>query len=247
MKVLISPTKTMNASNINTNCWPLFQSKATILANEISKLSCEELQSWMGVSSKIAATTFQWYQTFGQHTQPAAVTYAGEGFKYLSYSTLDSLAAKHAQESLRILSALYGYLRPNDQISLYRLDLTYAMSRLALPSLITIYQHEVTDALLKETSENELILNCTSSEYTQLLDVETLKRKRNFLSIVFLQKKNSKISSISMHSKKARGIFARWAIEHQVSSIKDVQLFDLDGYTLYHIDDHDITYLKYLD
>ena len=247
MKVLISPTKTMNVSSIDSTSLPLFHSTAKSIAKKIRKLSQEEIQDWMGISEKIAVTTFHWYQNFDQHTQPAALSYAGEGFKYLSYATLDSTATQHANDSLRILSALYGYLRPMDSISLYRLDLTYRMSKISSPSLVSIYQNKITKALLHETSESELILNCTSGEYTQLLDEEALRKHRNYVTIQFLQKKNNTVSSISMHSKKARGMFARWAIEHQATSIMDLHGFDLDGYTFSHQDDKSITFIKHLD
>ena len=233
MLVVLSPAKklNMNSSIDVVPTIPKFSKNATELASIANNLKLTELQSLMGISENLAKLNADRFASFGnQVTSPAALSFAGDTYVGLNANTLKKNDLEWAQNHLRIISGLYGLLRPLDKIEPYRLEMG---SKLNTPNGDTLYDYwnkEIAIAIneLSEKNDSKVLVNCASQEYFKAVNLNSLIPE--VVTPVFMEERNGKNKIISFFAKKARGLMARYIIEKRITKKEDLKYFNLDNY-----------------
>tara|TARA_B100000575_G_scaffold35096_1_gene23668 strand:- start:4142 stop:4897 length:756 start_codon:yes stop_codon:yes gene_type:complete len=235
MKILISPAKSLNfedkiESSINSN--PLFYQKANKINDIIKDLSAPEISNLMSISPKLGELNWTRNQDFQKNNsaeKQAIFAFNGDVYSGIDIESISKLNYHKLQNSLRILSGLYGVLRPFDKIKPYRLEMGTKLSVNGSRNLYEFWKKDVTEAILSEIKENELIINLASNEYFSVVDVS--KFKNTIITPQFKDFKNGKLKIISFYAKKARGLMTRFLIDNEINSLKDIYKFNSGGYS----------------
>jgi cytoplasmic iron level regulating protein YaaA (DUF328/UPF0246 family) len=162
--------------------------------------------------------------------KPAALAFAGDTYQGLEAGSLDADEMAFAQEHLRILSGLYGVLRPLDAIQPYRLEMGSRLKTGRGSSLYDYWGDRIAQALnaQAEALGTDVLINCASQEYFGAVDLNALKPR--VITPVFLEEKNGEAKIVSFYAKKARGAMARFIIQHRLTSPEGLRDFDSGGY-----------------
>ena len=234
MKIIISPAKKLNETkyNIKDVTSIPFSSDSQCLINELKSYSVDKLMSLMNVSQSIANLNHnrfnQWSYPFDESSsKPAIYMFDGAVYNALDVSTFDADDLAYSQDNLRILSGLYGLLKPLDLIMPYRLEMGTKLHFNGFSSLYKFWGDKITNCLVKDSNLNNPLINLASNEYSKAVD---LKKFNNVITPVFKDFKNGKFKVISFFAKKARGAFARFVIKNKPKSIDDLTLFNDLGY-----------------
>lgn len=214
MKICCSPTKTMKCQIKTRITQPILKDKAYEIMNMMKNYSLEELKNLYKCNDKIAYENYNRIQNFPLEEGQALFSYTGLQFKNMQVEELTEQQLEYAQHHLYILSGLYGILKPFDLIGSYRLDLENKIEI----DLISTYKSLVSDIL-----KDEIIIDCTSLEYAQLLP-------DNRIRIEFKVSKNGVLKTEATASKIARGLFINYCIQHQIEDIDKIRQFNEDGY-----------------
>ena len=233
MLVVISPAKKLNMQPSPTiePTQPMFGQDADELAHVMKKLSLDELQSLMGISANLARLNAVRFASFGgQDKKPAALAFAGDTYQGLEAATLEPEDMAWAQNHLRLLSGLYGVLRPLDAIQPYRLEMGSQLATARGKSLYEYWGSKIARALHEQAvaTNSRLLVNCASKEYFAAIDRASLKL--SVVTPVFLENKNDKTKSVSFYAKKARGAMARFIVQKRLTERADLQGFNAGGY-----------------
>ena len=236
MLLVISPAKKLDFSPVeieNNLSKPLFQKDATNLANVASKLSKSELKRLMSISDKLADLNFQRFQSFKNNpteisTKAAAFAFNGDTYTGLNIMEFSKLDLDFSQNHLRILSGLYGLLRPLDLIQPYRLEMGTKLAVNGSENLYKFWSENITNSILAEMSKEDLLINLASNEYFEAFDKK--KFDGRIISPVFKDFKNGKLKIISFYAKKARGMMVRYIVDNSVSSYNELLGFNLGNY-----------------
>jgi len=214
---------------------PAFAADAAKLAKIARGLSVAELRDLMGISEPLAKLNAERFRAFKakpgpEAVKPAAFCFDGDTYAGLEARTLDADALRWAQGRLRILSGLYGLLRPLDLIQPYRLEMG---SRLANPKgadLYAFWGKRISKALNEagEEAGATVLVNCASQEYFGAVDAKALKLR--VITPVFLEGRGAEAKVVSFFAKKARGAMARFIAEHRLTDPGDLRGFDTGGY-----------------
>lgn len=215
---------------------PAFATDAMKLARIARGLSVADLRKLMAISEPLAKLNAQRFASFAARPDPSAVKPAafcfdGDTYAGLEARTLDADTLRWAQDRLRILSGLYGLLRPLDLIQPYRLEMG---SRLETPKGADLYAwwgNRIARALNGAAAEAGagILVNCASQEYFGAVDQKALKLR--VITPVFLEGRGTEAKVISFFAKKARGAMARFIAEHRLTDAHDLRGFDTGGYT----------------
>lgn len=237
MLCVISPAKKLDWSEhpqIATTD-PMFSKEAASLARTGRNLTLEQLQSLMDISPDLARLNrdrFKAYQDTpsADVTRPAALAFAGDTYQGLEAKSLDPEDLNYAQDRLRILSGLYGVLRPKDAMQPYRLEMGSKLKTRRGGTLYAYWGDTLSKALnnLAQEAGTHLLLNCASQEYFGAVDPKALKMR--VITPVFLEEKNGQAKTVSFYAKRARGAMARFMIQNRVQSVDGLQDFDTGGY-----------------
>lgn len=237
MLTVISPAKRLDMEpvDLSETTEPAFQKDALTLAKAARKLKHADLQKLMKISEPLAKLNVQRFKAFEEspsedRVKPAALAFDGDTYQGLEARTLNELDMAYAQRRLRILSGLYGLLRPLDRIQPYRLEMG---SRLATRRAKTLYEYwgkKIAKTLNAEAEAEgvNLLLNCASQEYFGSVDLKALKLE--VIEPVFLERKDGKEKIVSFYAKKARGALARFVIENRVGETDGLKDFAVGGY-----------------
>ena len=236
MKIVVSPAKTLDyESKLPTTrgTQPEFLETASKINRKLSRQTKAELSSLMSISDKLADLNYTRYQDFQEdhdkkNSRPAMYAFAGDVYTGLDAYTIATDKLDQVQDTVRILSGMYGILRPLDLIQPYRLEMGTSIGIERKNSLYEVWQKKVTESLNKDLEEDELFLNLASNEYFKAVD--TSKLKVPVISPVFKDFKNGKLKIISFYAKKARGSMVRYVIDNNCKSLEDVKGFDFDDY-----------------
>ena len=214
---------------------PALLDQTAALVQRCRKLSREDIKSLMKVSDKLAESTFQRFLEFSlphhkASASPALATFCGDVFGEIPCQEYGRDELLYADEHLRILSGLYGVLRPLDLMQPYRLEMGYKLKVGKAANLYEFWAESVTAQLNRDLQKigSAWVVNCASQEYSRTIDRATLKG--SLLTVTFKQKKNSKINSIAMYAKRARGMFVDWCISRRPDDPVQLKDFDRDGY-----------------
>jgi cytoplasmic iron level regulating protein YaaA (DUF328/UPF0246 family) len=236
MKALVSPAKSLELTKefpTFSYTQPEFLTTASELNMALAKLSKAEIVSLMHLSDKLADLNYNRFQEFNsmhttQNSRPAIFTFNGDVYDGIDAFSIDPTKYKSMQHSLRILSGLYGVLKPFDLMQAYRLEMGTKFGIHATNSLYEVWQDKVTDALNKELNSDELVVNLASNEYFKVLDHKQLKG--HLVSPVFKDFKNGQLKIISFYAKKARGLMYRYLLNQDIQDLNGLIGFDYAGY-----------------
>ena len=238
MLMLLSPAKNLNFDPVPAApkaTKPAFAKDTGELAETARKLTRAKIKNLMGISDKLADLNYERFQSFSANgkaasVKQAALAFNGDVYQGLDANTLDADDLEFAQGHLRILSGLYGLLRPLDAIQPYRLEMG---SRLKNPRGANLYEFWG-DKIAKQIDktvkahEDQTLINLASNEYFSAVDKTVLKAP--VITPVFKEEKDGRMKSLMYYAKRARGMMARWAIENRIERAEDLKRFDADGY-----------------
>jgi cytoplasmic iron level regulating protein YaaA (DUF328/UPF0246 family) len=237
MKILLSPAKNLNDQSTLTyeRSVPVFEKEAYQLIKDLKKIKKVGLQELMGISVDLAEQNVmrfkQWKKASLQpeNAFPSVEVFDGEVYRALNVHTLDSAKFSNLNKQLRILSGLYGILKPFDLIYPYRLEMGTKFSpKEDQKNLYEFWGDKVTKTLNKELEKDEVIVNLASTEYFKVIRQSLLKNR--VVTPIFKEFKNGQFTTVMMYAKHARGAMTRYLIENQLSNIEELKLYDVDGY-----------------
>lgn len=238
MLMLLSPAKNLNfdpAPGAPKATKPALAKDTSELADVTRKLTRAKIKNLMGISEKLADLNYERFQGFKtagkiEGAKPAAMAFNGDVYLGLDAKSLSADDMEFAQDHLRILSGLYGLLRPLDAIQPYRLEMG---SRLKNPRGANLYDFW-SDKIAKEVNKaakphaDPTIVNLASNEYFSAVDPAALKAL--VVTPVFKEEKDGRMRQLQFFAKRARGLMARWAIQNRAKSANDFKKFNLAGY-----------------
>jgi cytoplasmic iron level regulating protein YaaA (DUF328/UPF0246 family) len=234
MLTVISPAKRLDWSERDVEMTaPVFHGDAVTLARAAKRLSQKDLAKLMDLSPELAklnADRFKRFEDEPDDVRPAALAFAGDTYQGLEAKSLDADDMRFAQDRLRILSGLYGLLRPLDAIRPYRLEMG---SRLKTRKGATLYAYwgDRLARALNEQAESlgtDTLINCASVEYFSAVDADALKL--DVVTPQFLEDRPGGPKIVSFYAKKARGAMARFIVERRLTDPAGLVEFDTGGY-----------------
>lgn len=234
--MIISPAKSLNyESNLPTdqNSNPCFLAEANRINQLLKEKSPAELSQLMKISDKLGNLNWERNQNFKtpfniKNARPAVYTFDGDVYNGLDIYSLPEAKIKVLQNSLRILSGLYGVLKPLDLIQPYRLEMGTKLPIEKNKNLYDFWKQKITEFINDELEENELFVNLASNEYFSAIDVKVLKTQ--VISPQFKDYKNGTLKMISFYAKKARGMMVRYLLDVKNPTAKTLLDFDYGGY-----------------
>ncbi len=238
MKILISPAKTLDyTSDLPTD--KISKISYGDISKKINKslknLSEEEIQAFMGISPKLATLNWQRNQkrnydleTISEDVRQAIFAFKGDVYEGLDAYSLGDKDWDYMQQTLRILSGLYGILKPFDLIEPYRLEMGTKLQVGENKNLYEIWKPILAKKLQSEMKNGEELINLASNEYFSAIDKKAIKSR--IITPEFKDYKDGKLKTISFFAKKARGMMARFVIENQLQSSEEIKKFDKEGY-----------------
>ena len=231
MIILLSSSKSMMTDGPPADELPCFLKEANKLSQKLKCFSSNEISSFFksspALTKKIIENLMSWnYNEHEKYNHAAIFSFTGDAFSKLEVESLSKQGLRTAKLSIRILSGLYGILRPMDSVLKYRLDMA---QRLGDIGLTKYWSPKITEKLSLDTHK-ECIFNLASKEYSQTIDRSKIDQK--WLDIDFLEKKGNTLKSVSIFSKQARGHFARFICENfdNHEDIEKMKDFNVGGY-----------------
>lgn len=238
MLILISPAKTLDyQSPLATTRYtqPELLEYSQQLIGVARQLSAPQIGKLMGISDKLAdlnATRFHdWHPEFTpKNARQAILAFKGDVYTGLQAETFDEAGFDFAQQHLRMLSGLYGVLRPLDLMQPYRLEMGIKLENARGKDLYQFWDETITDTLNQalKAQGDDVVINLASDEYFR--SVKTKRLQGQIIKPVFLDEKNGKFKVISFYAKKARGLMSRYIIENRLTRPEQLTRFDSDGY-----------------
>ena len=236
MKILLSPAKSLDfKSELPTNKTSsiCFEKEAQYLNSILKSKNPKELSDLMSISSKIADLNYErnhnWSLPFTQkNARQAVYAFSGDVYRGLDAYSIDDSKIDFLQNSVRIISGLYGLIKPLDLIQPYRLEMGTKLAFDSNKNLYDFWRKKITEQLNLELDDKEPILNLASNEYFKAIDAKVIKS--DVYSANFKQFKNGEFKTIAIFSKKARGMMTRFIVNNNITNISDIKSFDYDGY-----------------
>ncbi len=240
MLTLLSPAKKLDMGPVTIGIpftQPRLPDDTIELANIVKKQTAADLKDLMHISDKLAAINHERFQAFNldnrsNNLKPAGFAFDGDVYWGLQIESFSEDTLDYAQGHLRILSGLYGLLRPLDAIQPYRLEMGTKLKNRRGKSLYDFWGTRIADKLNADFADHNdaTIVNLASNEYFKVVDREILKQP--VISAKFLNIKNGASRSLMYYAKYARGAMARWIMENRVDRAEGLKDFNLDGYSL---------------
>jgi hypothetical protein len=236
MKIVISPAKSLNLDKelpISLFTESSFLKQAETIQKTLKKKKPKQLMELMDISEKLADLNWQrnqdWQLPFtANNARPAIYTFDGEVYTGLDAYSLPFDKVSVLQDKLRILSGLYGILKPLDLMQAYRLEMGTSIAIGSNKNLYEFWKKSITDYLNSELNKDELFVNLASNEYFSAVD--TKKLKVYVITPEFKDYKDGKLKMISFFAKKARGLMVRYIIDTNAESVDDLKGFNYEGY-----------------
>ena len=220
MLVVVSPAKKLNMSLVQglKVSEPYFKKNVDELVNVVRDLSAKDLENLMDISPKLAELNRDRFKEFGnQQKKAAAFAFAGDTYKGLSIEKLEKEDLDFAQKHLRILSGLYGVLRPLDLMKPYRLEMGTKLNNPEGKNLYQFWGDIIVEKLneVVGTLQERVLVNLASNEYSKSINFD--KFQGRVITPVFKEYKNGEYKVIGLHSKRARGLMTRYIIKNQIT------------------------------
>jgi cytoplasmic iron level regulating protein YaaA (DUF328/UPF0246 family) len=236
MKIIISPAKSLDfESKVPTNLYtqPRFLEQSEKLNRKLKTISKNKLSDLMKISDDLASLNYERNQTWKtpfstKNAKQAIYAFTGEVFRGIDVNSLENEKLPILQESLRILSGLYGLLKPLDLMQPYRLEMGTKLKVGSTENLYKFWDSTVAKALNEELKDDELLINLASSEYFKVIPKKVLKVP--MITPIFKDYKNGEYKIVMTYAKKARGLMVRYIIDHNVKTIEELKGFNTDRY-----------------
>ena len=239
MFFVLSPAKNLNEkdpSPVSSFTLPDLLPEAEILMQELRQLAPQQIAELMHVSDKIALLNAErnaaWHTPFTpENAKQAVFMFNGDVYEGIAADTLKPEQIDYLQQHVRLLSGLYGVLRPLDLMQPYRLEMGTAFANSRGKNLYEFWGDKITDLLnqtLKQAS-SDVLINLASQEYFK--SVNTKKLNARLITPIFKDEKNGKYKIISFYAKRARGLMVRYAAEHGITEPEMLKNFDYEGYS----------------
>lgn len=238
MLIVISPAKNLDYDS------PLPKVRATQpqmlehseqLIKDLKKLSPHDVSALMGISDKLGVLNYDRFQAWSQpftksNARPAVLSFNGEVYQGLEAQNFSDEDFKFAQDHLRILSGLYGVLRPLDLMQAYRLEMGTKFKNQGGSNLYEFWGTSLAEALNKQAKKvkSDTLINLASNEYFKAVDKKALAL--DVIEPVFKDYKNGNYKIISFFAKKARGLMSAYIIKNKLENVEDIKSFDWAGY-----------------
>ncbi|MDG2371489.1 MAG: peroxide stress protein YaaA [Flavobacteriaceae bacterium] len=237
MKIFISPAKSMDLTSktpVIEETQPHFINESNKLNSVLKKKSVKSLSGLMHLSEKLSRLNWERNQNFKtpfttENSRPAIFTFNGDVYFGLDAFSLPKKKFTLLQDNLRIISGLYGILRPFDLIQPYRLEMGTPLKVGSNNNLYEYWTKKITDQIINEVYPGEIIVDLASKEYSSVINFKSIKNR--VISPVFKDFKNGKFKIISFYAKKARGVMSRFLIETAAKSMDDILKFSENGYS----------------
>lgn len=228
---ILAPSKTLDFEH-DAPSWvmpstPRFFADAQKVATTLAELDVEKLREVMGVSTTIASINYERLQQWGSTTKPALWAYRGDVYKGMYADTLTKRDVDWAEGHMRIMSGMYGALRPLDAISPYRLEMKAKLPILNTATMYEFWGKQLAEFIDQESNGTVCVLS--SQEYA--LPVTKYSRSRLVTPVFMDHKPNGTIGSVPIYSKMMRGVMARWIIDTRTDSPEQLVHFSGFGYT----------------
>ena len=236
MKVVLSPAKSLDFDSqlptVQTSeC--AFLGESARVNNMLKKESPNQLSKLMKISDNLAQLNYtrnqEWSLPFTKdNARPAMYTFSGDVYRGLDAYTIDVNKIDKVQETVRIISGLYGLLKPLDLMQPYRLEMGTKFPIGKHKNLYEFWKKQITEALNEELQEDELFINLASQEYFKAIDTKALKVP--VVHVKFQEFKAGKYKTIAIFSKLARGLMTRYIIDSNAETIDDIKTFNKENY-----------------
>lgn len=238
MIIVISPAKTLDFDIKNENLPmsdPRFLDKSQEIINEIKKYDSFSLEKLMKISSKLATLNEErfdkWTKSLDTSKQ-CLLAFKGDVYRGMDVMSLSDPEIFYANEHLRILSGLYGVLRPLDGINEYRLEMGTKLNVNGNKDLYEFWGKDLEESLLNELSnhKNKILVNLASNEYFKAVEGLKENNKIKVVTPIFKEYRGDKYKIIALNAKRARGLMTRYIIQNEIEDISEIKKFNLDGY-----------------
>ncbi|MCJ8154875.1 peroxide stress protein YaaA [Chryseobacterium sp. SSA4.19] len=238
MKIITSPAKLMNVENstdLLKASTPKFIEQAEFIQSHLKHKSPKYLSELMEISPKLADENWERNQKWkpkptAKESAPALYAFTGEVYRGLDAKTLDKNAVDYLQKNYRILSGLYGLLKPSDKVMLYRLEMGRPFKFEDYHNLYEFWKEKITEQLNSELKKNEILLNLASQEYFKVIDRKKITNP--IVDFEFYELKEGKLKTIVVYTKHARGMVVRFCAQTQAKTLNDVKAFNYEGYRI---------------
>lgn len=238
MITVISPAKTLDLETkveSDIESYPIFTAEPERLIKKLKTLSRKKISNLMSLSEKLSDLNHQRYQMWTtepseEMVKQAVLMFKGDVYLGLEAETFTTEEYTRSQESLRILSGLYGYLKPMDLIQAYRLEMGTKLPVARKKNLYEFWGDKIAKEINRElqTHNQKYVVNLASNEYFKAANEKKIKYP--IITPVFKDAKNGNYKVISFFAKRARGVMARWIIQNKIEDPEKLKLFDQDGY-----------------
>ena len=238
MLMVVSPAKALDEktpvqTELHTEC--AFLDQAAELIDELKQIGPVEVGQLMHISEKLSELNYERFQAWqrpfpSEQAKQAAWLFKGDVYQGLDAYSLSEKGIDYIQNHLRILSGLYGLLKPCDDMLPYRLEMGTKFANQKGKDLYAFWGSQITDLLNAQLAEqdSQTLVNLASNEYFKAVKKKDLNGR--IVTPIFKDWKGGKYKIISFYAKKARGLMARYAADHQVENAEDLKFFDVDGY-----------------
>ncbi|GGH39644.1 hypothetical protein IA57_01415 [Mangrovimonas yunxiaonensis] len=236
MKLVLSPAKSLDFETkipTKTHTDSCFLKEAERLNKLLKKKSPRSLKNLMGISDNLAELNYErnqeWHLPFTQaNARPAVYAFNGDVYRGLDAYTVTEDKLEKLQQTVRIISGLYGVLKPLDLMQPYRLEMGTKFPVGKNKNLYEFWKKKITQSLNSELKDDEVFLNLASNEYFKAIDAKALKVP--VITANFKDLKNGKYKTIMTYAKQARGYMARYVIDKNAETIDDLKGFSHEGY-----------------
>jgi cytoplasmic iron level regulating protein YaaA (DUF328/UPF0246 family) len=236
MKIVISPAKSLNFDKnlpFNQFSESIFLKESKKVQSVLKKIKPSNLMELMDISQNLAVLNYQRNQDWNlpftkENAKPAVYVFDGEVYNGLDVYSLSAEKIEVLQDKLRILSGLYGLLKPLDLMQAYRLEMGTKLPIGTAKNLYDFWKSKISTQLNNELSKDELFINLASNEYFSAVDIKKLKVP--VITPEFKDYKDGKLKTISFFAKKARGLMVRYIIDTNAETKDDLKRFDYEGY-----------------
>ena len=236
MLIVVSPAKSLDMSPVSVEMTDLmFPDDAMRLAKAARNLTLSDLKGLMSISDNLAKLNRDRFRAYSadpepENVKPAVFAFDGDTYKGLEAKTLDPDALRWAQDHLRILSGMYGLLRPLDGMQPYRLEMGSKLKTRRGKDLYDYWGTQISKRLNAEAEAigTDVLVNCASQEYFHVADTKALKLR--VVTPQFYEVKSGKPKIVSFFAKRARGAMARYIIENRITEVEDLKGFHTGGY-----------------
>ncbi|MGL4762058.1 MAG: peroxide stress protein YaaA [Sarcina sp.] len=236
MIAIITPAKGMDEEKIDLNIettTPRFLDKSKKVMDTLKGYEIPKLTTLMKINDKIAEVNFRrnqdWEVYDGKDVKPAVLSFSGEVYRGIDAINFNNEELRFCNSKLRILSGVYGSLRPLDGMLPYRLEMGTKLSVDGSKDLYDFWTEELTQSILEDAriSGEEVVVNLASNEYGKVLK---LKKKIRVVNVVFKERKGLKYRTVVVHTKKARGMMINFMVKNKIDEVEKLKEFDYDRY-----------------